>query len=193
MNIITDVLPDSVEYNGKSYAVKTDFKVWLKFHSIITDNTKTPAEKSIDAILCCFDGKRCKRLPDTAEDAIAALLQFFCEKTETKSGKKASKSEKVFDFTEDSGYIYAAFFQEYGIDLSKSSMHWYRFLALLNGLSEDTKLRKIIAWRGVNLSGIKDSERREFYRKMKNRYRLCSGKDSVLCEADIADEINKAF
>ena len=193
MNIITDILPESVNYNGKDYPLKTDFKVWLKFHSIVTDKKSTPAEKSAKAILCCFDSRKCKRLPDTMEDTMALLLKFFSGNTEADSGKYAPKKERVFDFAEDSGYIYAAFFQEYGIDLSESSMHWYRFLALLNGLSENTKLRKIIAWRGVNLSEIKDSGRREYFRRMKSFYRLGKAENGILTEKDIAEEISTAF
>ena len=192
MNIITDILPDSIEYCGKTYPLRTDFKVWLKFHSIVTDKKRTPAEKSTDAILCCFDSKRCKRLPDTVADTMAVLLQFFSACTKEERGKNIPKSDKVFDFTEDAEYIYSSFFQEYGIDLAKSSMHWYRFLALLNGLSENTKLRKIIAWRGVNLSDIKDPKMRSFYHSMKSLYRL-SGANKALTEGNIASELSRAF
>jgi len=193
MNIITDTLPDSIEYKGKSYPVKTDFKVWLKFHQIITDKHKSSAEKSALCILCCFDRVRCKKLPDTCFDALYALLTFFSGDAAPDKGKKSVKREKVFDFTEDAGYIYSAFFQEYGIDLSKCSMHWYRFLALLNSLSESTQLRKIIAWRSVNLSEIKDPKRRDFYRKMKDFYRLSQDGNSALTEGNIASELDKAF
>lgn len=193
MNIITDILPDSIEYKGKNYPVKTDFKVWLKFHKILKDKNKSPAEKSTLSILCCFDGERCKKLPDTSTEALEALLSFFSGGYRTEKGERSAKSEKVFDFTEDSGYIYSAFFQEYGIDLSRTSMHWYRFLALLNGLSESTQLRKIIAWRSVNLSEIKDPKRRDFYRRMKNIYKLSSDRKSALTEGKIASELGKAF
>lgn len=192
MNIITDILPESVEVNGKNYPIKTDFKVWLKFHSVMCDKEKSPAERATNAILCCFDGEKDKRLPERLEDAVYALLRFYSKGADGKSGKGASKAEKVFDFTEDSDYIYAAFFEQYGIDLAKCSMHWYRFLALLNGLSENTQLRKIIAWRSVNLSEIKDDKKREFYRKMKNIYGLKSGA-GAFSEMDMANELSKAF
>lgn len=192
MNIITDALDDSVKFNGKIYPVKTDFKVWLKFHQIVTDKSKSSAEKSASCILCCFDSVRCKKLPDTLDDTMEVLFKFFSANNEPQSGKTGKQSKKVFDFTEDSGYIYTSFFQEYGIDLSKINMHWYRFLALLNGLSENTQLGKIIAWRSVDLSKIDDPKRRDFYRRMKNLYKLDLS-DASLCEGDIADEISRAF
>jgi hypothetical protein len=193
MNIITDILPDCVEYKGKNYPVKTDFKVWLKFHQIMKDKNKSPAEKSTNAILCCFDRGRCKELPDTCFEAIEALFNFFSGSRNSENGNNSPKREKVFDFTEDAGYIYSAFFQEYGIDLAFSSMHWYRFLALLNGLSESSQLRRIIAWRSINLSEITDTKRRDFYRRMKNFYKLSDGGNSALSEGNIASELDKAF
>lgn len=193
MNIITDKLPDSIEYKGNNYPVKTDFKVWLKFYQIIKDKNKSPAEKSTEAILCCFDRERCRKLPDTCNDALEALLSFFSGSSMPENGKMTKRREKVFDFAEDAGYIYSAFFQEYGIDLADSSMHWYRFLALLNGLSESNQLRKIIAWRSVNLSEIKDPKRRAFCRRMKEFYRLSDDGISVLTEGNIASELDKAF
>ena len=192
MNIITDALDDSVEFKGKVYPVKTDFKVWLRFHQIVTDKNKNSAEKSASCILCCFDSARCKRLPDTLEEAMELLFKFFAAGNEPKGGKKVKAGKKVFDFTEDSGYIYASFFQEYGIDLAKTNMHWYRFLALLNNLSENTQLGKIIAWRSVDLSKIEDPKRRDFYRRMKNLYKFDTG-DERLTEGNIADEISRAF
>ena len=193
MNIITDILPESIEYKGTDYPVKTDFKVWLKFYQIIKDKNKSPAEKSTQAILCCFDRERCKKLPDTCIDALEALLSFFSGGNKPENSKNAEKRDRVFDFTEDAGYIYSAFFREYGIDLSKCGMHWYRFLALLNGLSESTQLKKIIAWRSVNLSEIKDPKRRDFYRRMKSFYKLSGDGNSVLTEGNIASELDKAF
>lgn len=192
MNIITDALCDSVEFKGEIYPVKTDFKVWLKFHQIVTDKSKNSAEKSTSCILCCFDSKRCKRLPDTLEDTMEVLFKFFAAASSNKNGKKRKKCKKVFDFTEDSEYIYSSFFQEYGIDLAKTNMHWYSFLALLNGLSENTRLGKIIAWRSVDLSKIEDPKRRDFYRRMKDLYELESS-DERLTEVNIADELSRAF
>ena len=124
---------------------------------------------------------------------MAVLLRFFSGNTEPERGKNVSKKEKVFDFTEDADYIYAAFFQDYGIDLSVTDMHWYKFLALFNGLSENTKLRKIIAWRGVRLSDIKDAKLREQYRKIKSFYRLKGDNRSAISADGIADELSRAF
>lgn len=191
MNIITDVLPESVSIGGKHYPVKTDFKVWLKFYKIINDSKKSPAEKFTEAVLCCFDVQNCKKLPDSYEETMMLLFDFFAGMPKGQDGGKPS--EKVFDFTEDSGYIYSSFFQEYGIDLSESSMHWYKFLALLGGLSEKSQLKRVIAWRSINLADIDDPKRRNFYRKMKEFYMLKGDGNSAIAEKNIAEELAKAF
>lgn len=189
MNIICDRLPENVSFGGKKYPIKTDFKVWLKFHEIVTDKSKSPAEKFTDAVLCCFDSQKCKKLPDSYSDTMSLLFDFFAGMPKEKKAVKSA--EKVFDFTEDSEYIFASFFQEYGIDLSESSMHWYKFLALLGGLSENSQLKRAIAWRSINLSDIEDPKRRNFYRKMKEFYSLNG--NSALNEKSFAEELSKAF
>lgn len=191
MNIITDKLPESVSLCGKSYPIKTDFKVWLRFHEIIKDKGKSPAEKFTDAVLCCFDPYKCKNLPDSYEETLSVLFSFFAGTPKGKNGTKPA--EKVFDFTEDADYIFASFFQEYGIDLSESSMHWYKFLALLNGLSENSRLKKAVAWRSINLAEIEDTKRRNFCRKMKEFYRLKGSGNTELGENSIAEELARAF
>lgn len=190
MNIITDRLPETVIFGGKKYPIKTDFKVWLRFHGIITDKNKSPAEKFTDAVLCCFDSEKCKKLPDNYEETMSVLFSFFAGMP--KEAKTAKPVEKVFDFTQDSEYIFVSFLAEYGIDLSESSMHWYKFLTLLGGLSESSQLKKAIAWRSVNLADIKDSKKRSLYRKMKEFYSL-KDKTPALNEKDFAEKLSKAF
>ena len=191
MNIITDALPESVSIQGKSFPVKTDFKVWLKFHGIMTDKSKSPAAKFTEAVLCCFDSDSCKKLPDSYEETLKLLFDFFAGMPKEKKGGK--DKEKVFDFTEDAEYIFVSFFAEYGIDLSESKMHWYKFLALLGGLSEQSLLKRVIAWRSVNLADIEDAKKRNFYRRMKETYRLTGDGNSAMSEESIADELSKAF
>lgn len=46
----------------------------------------------------------------------------------------------------DGDYIYAAFMQNYKIDLMETGLHWHKFLALLKGLS-GTMLNEIMGYR----------------------------------------------
>ena len=50
--------------------------------------------------------------------------------------------KQPFDFEEDADLIYAGFMQQYGIDLQESSMHWWKFMILLENLGNGTRLQK---------------------------------------------------
>lgn len=49
-------------------------------------------------------------------------------------------------FIRDADYIYSSFMMDYKINLHKEigKMHWHVFLSLLNGLSDDTKFKKVL-------------------------------------------------
>ena len=69
----------------------------------------------------------------------------------------------VLDFAIDADYIYAAFMEQYGIDLLTARLHWYSFNALLHGL-HDTELNNII-----NARLYKPSGRNDEYEKTKQK------------------------
>ena len=59
------------------------------------------------------------------------------------------------------------------IDLQETKyMHWWKFKALFDGLNENTEIVKIMGYRSINLSQIKDIEKRKYYKKMKRLYAL---------------------
>lgn len=83
----------------------------------------------------------------------------------------AGSYEIAFDYASDAPYIVAAFQQTYGIDLTTSTMHWWRFRALFLSLPEDTLMHKIMCWRTADLSGMQ-SEERQRYELLRGAYAL---------------------
>lgn len=80
-----------------------------------------------------------------------------------------------YSLTQDAGYIYASFLQDYNIDLldSRGKMHWYKFRALLESLRDDTTIKTIIGIRQAELPSGKGTEKeRNELIKLKNRYKL---------------------
>lgn len=57
--------------------------------------------------------------------------------------------DQAFDFTQDAGYIFAAFWQAYRIDLQKERkrLDWREFIALFQGLPDSTRLSEIMSIR----------------------------------------------
>lgn len=126
-------LQDSIEFDGVTYALKTDFRVWIQFDHNIQHH------KIADA--CVFDGK----VPTDA-GALKPLMEFY--RSPNVTPKSSSSTERAVDMVWDGDYIVASFMQAYGIDLTTIEyMHWHVFKALLYGLPEDTVMSHIMSYR----------------------------------------------
>ena len=51
-------------------------------------------------------------------------------------------------------------------------MHWWKFKALMENLNEDTQFVKIMGYRAIDISKIKDKEEKARYKKLKKIYAL---------------------
>lgn len=78
--------------------------------------------------------------------------------------------ERILDFRIDSDYIYSAFMQDYKIDLCEAKMHWHKFKALLNGISENTRLCQIMGYRSYTGEQVENHDK--IYKKLKNAWEL---------------------
>ena len=83
-------------------------------------------------------------------------------------GKEVEKSneEPDMDFEQDMDYIETSFMSDYGIDLSKEKMHWWKFYNLINGLSNSELgnccvLNRVRNLRRFDATTIKDSKERQ--------------------------------
>lgn len=147
LNLAKVKLPDCIECGGKFYNIKTDFRIWLGFSQTV--NEKSAVVDDVDFVYS--DG-----VPSVEEkaEAFKKLLDFYMPKNELP--RKISDEDagaKILDYTIDADYIFAAFLEQYGIDLLQVNeeghaieLHWHKFLALLSGL-HGTKLNEIMSWR----------------------------------------------
>ena len=60
--------------------------------------------------------------------------------------------------------IYAAFMQQYHIDLLTVNLHWYEFKSLFDGLTENTQLIKVIGYRTTEIDKMPKEQRKEALR-----------------------------
>ena len=189
MNIITDALPSFVIIKDKKYTVRCDFKTWLRFYKII--NSDEPEVKKIASAIALIYVE----LPENIIEAVEGLKEFYSgELNEYKStsDKKAS-SKKTFDFEYDSELIYSAFLQQYNIDLAKCDMHWWKFKALFHNLTEETKFIKVVQYRGMDTSKMKDKEQKKFYEEMKRIYKLPDNRTKEEKENDFVNDFIDNF
>lgn len=185
MNMFTEKLPDTITVKGIEFPVKTDFRTWIRFSEIMASSDSV-AVKVATAIKLIFD-----TLPPSLEETIRGMMEFFAASKKQTPGK--GKSKRIYDFSYDASLIYAAFLQQYKIDLTESNMHWWKFRALLSGLNDDTLFVKVIGYRSANLNQIKDKDRKAFYRQMKEVYRLPDNRTEEEREADMIAELEGAF
>lgn len=187
MSILTETLPDHLLIKGKKCRIRTDFKTWLKLSEIIGEDDEF-ANKIPKILALIF-----YELPPNLNYAFVAMMEFYSREQACKRKGGEGKSKAVFDFDYDGDLIYAAFLQQYNIDLCDTDMHWWKFKALFNGLSEDTHFAKVVQYRSVDLSKIKDKDMRMQYIKLKGAYRLPERRSEAQKEADISGAFEKMF
>lgn len=187
MNILLDRLLDYVEADGRRYKIKTDFRVWIRFDVLISQGQLAP-ETLLEILKLCYNLDHSHTMPPTAEKALYALACFYTGEQIGNEKKEAQteKQKRIYSFEADADYIYTAFMSQYGINLNKIKyLHWWEFKALFCGLDDTHKLSKIMEYRAVDLSKIKDKEQKRFYTKMKRLYSLPDNRTQEQKEADM--------
>lgn len=190
MNLLIDLVPTSVNINNKKYEINSDFRISILFELLMQDISIDDRDKLIMGLNLYYKDippKRCWK------EAIEKILWFYrCGKDSMKSkGKGKGKSDiRIYSFEHDDDYIYAAFMDQYGIDLQDiEELHWWKFKAMFKSLREDNEIVKIMGYRNIDLSKIKDKEQKAYYKKMQNLYKLPVSKG----EQEKLEEIEKAL
>lgn len=173
------------EYEGLK--LNTDFRSSILFELLMQDTTIEPKIKIGLALQLYYE-----TIPQDTNKALKGILWFYtCGKNQDTGGGKVCKKEKkqIYSFDYDDKYIYSAFMEQYGIDLTETNMHWWKFRAMFNGLNEDTLFSKIMGYRSIDISSIKDKQQKDYYKKMKNMYRLPDNRSQEQKESDFANAL----
>lgn len=157
MNILIDRLPETVKIRGVEYPIRTGFRTSVLFELLVRDK-KVKDEYKIDGLLRLYYEK----MPPDREEAVKQALWFYnCgkeqKKKETKNKTSAAfrKNKALYSFEKDAHLIYAAFKDQYGIDLQDiEDLHWWKFSAMFDGLKNDHPIRQIMEIRGMSTSGM---------------------------------------
>lgn len=177
-------LDDTVEINGNKYLLNMAFDNILRLFDLLKDKEIDDTTKIEVGLLMLIDDK----LDDySIEEKAEIFSQLFVHAVGKPKKKQlvdldgnpmpeiSEEDEKVFDFVQDAEYIYASFMHTYGIDLfeQQGKLHWKKFKALLNGLSEDSIFSRVVGIRTAELpSGKGMQKERERLRKLKQKFAL---------------------
>ena len=174
MNILIDSLPLEVNIDGTECTINSDFRTSMIFEMMMGDKELDDKQKIEQALLLYYP-----KVPHNINKAMDQLLWFYrCGKemvTSSGNGNGKGKSTQIYSFDFDDDYIYSAFLDQYGIDLQDvENLHWWKFKALFKSLREENEIVKIMGYRSMDLSKIKDKEQKEHYKKMKDLYKIQS-------------------
>jgi len=155
MSMIIDKLPYYVEIKGKRYKINVDYRVMLKFQMIMQDMSIEDSEKLLKSLKMFYPAFfEIIKSKDEINEATQKLIWFYkCGRSQENHGKnkKSGKSKRpTFSYELDDQYIYSAFLQDYGVDLTKDRIHWWKFKAMELGLKDDTQYEKIKSYRSYD-------------------------------------------
>lgn len=176
MNLLK-ALPNTVICNGRAFSVYTDFRVWMRFE--IELDKWHEGDPFVIGYLFKNDVPINPELKD--------ILAF--SRPHSELPRKISDDDvTVIDWEIDAELIYAAILGQYGIDLFEVEyLHWHKFLAMIKGLNESTKLREVMQYRAYKKENGKNVDQ---YERLKNAWEI---RKLTYEEEQELDEFNKAF
>lgn len=185
MFLLAYPIEDVLSIDGVEYEIDMNFDTVLRLIDMLSDS-ELDDETQIETGLVMLLGV------DLDYD-IEKKAEIFYELFEQKiaQGRKAEQAvdiagnpmpsapdeeeESIYSLVEDATYIYASFYQDYGIDLFdfQGAMHWNKFSALLGGLRENTKFKEVLGIRTMEIPTGKGSQKEATrIKKLKKAYAL---------------------
>lgn len=191
MNLLIDEVPTTVIIDDVEFEINSDFRISMMFELLINDPELSERERLYQALILYYP-----IIPSNLEAAVDKIMWFYkCGKEEQEENNNTNKSsgkktvKKIYDYEHDSEIIFASFMKSYNINLQRDNLHWWEFKSLFDNIDEDSKLYKIMEIRSVNLSQVKDKDKKNYYKKMKDLYKL---PDNISkSEKEKLDEIGK--
>ena len=176
--------PRYAEVAGVQYEINTDYRVALKCFEVIEDPNICDEERALAVIYLLFG-----EVPtDHLEDFLRIAGDYL------RCGEKAEAQEsaqKDMDFTADEKYIAASFMSDYQIDLSKTDMHFWQYIHLIQGFTERSVMSRVREIRNYDIEELKDP---------KSRAKMVKAKQAVAlpdkfsrAEQEAIDEFEKLF
>ena len=155
------------------YPIYPDFRNMIQFERALADEKLPDAAKVYAGFQLLFE-----KIPPDFDDAVQKLFWFYCggaEETEAEKRRREATvhAPRAYDFDKDAALIYSAFRTTYNIDLATVDfLHWWEFRALLFSLPDTTPMGRIIYYRTVDISEIKDRAMKKAVQKQKDHWKL---------------------
>ena len=187
-NLILDKLPN---FTPNGFKIRTDFRESIKFE-LLMQNDKINENDKVKLALNLYYYDISLKDTESLKMAINDILWFYkCgkEEQEKETSRKiiGGHPKRIYSYEFDAEYIFSAFMEQYEIDLNKEYLHWWKFRSLFNSLNEEVLFSKIMSYRAIDLSKIKDKDMKKYYKKMKKIYTLPDLRSEEEKENDFAE------
>ncbi|MGG5333834.1 Gp15 family bacteriophage protein [Enterococcus sp. AZ163] len=176
-------LEDKIEIGGAVYELNLSYDRVLRFFDILADSELTDTFRFKIAFKLLLDVDDIEQLLTLEQqyEVIQAIIQEYIVKEKPSvvlasfsKEKERDKEKEYYSVKEDADIIFASFFYDYKIDLlsERGKLHWQKFKALLNNLSESSKLNKVIEIRKWKPSEHTTAEERKQMEELQAFYSL---------------------
>lgn len=180
MNLLIDRPPETVRIGGTEVPIHSDFRTSVLFELLMQDDEVDDLQKLERTIALYFpDGYPAGKEP--AEVFRAVLWFYRCgrsdkerkrERTDAEAAEEAAEEadggERAYSFDYDDEYIYAAFRQQYGLNLAEVEyLHWWEFRAMFKGLDHNCEFAKIMGYRTARITAEMSKTEKAFLHRMK--------------------------
>lgn len=165
--------PRFIKVNNKKYEINTDFRVAIKCQEIATDESISDFERALAIIYTLYGEEGINSTED-----YEMLLELAKKYLSCGQGVDSNSNEEPdMDFSQDMDYIEASFMSDYNIDLTNTTIHWWKFYNLINGLSNSEMgnccvLNRIRNLRNLDIRDIKDPKELKKIKKAKEQVAL---------------------
>lgn len=168
-NVLMDPLPE--EWNG--YRLNTDFTIGIQMMQAQYDNAIADFEKTDSLMYLLFaDEDGSLREHPEGEEFKECVNWFLNGWFHDHPEERRDKTRNV-DYDVDQWRIYADFLQVYGIDLSSTDMHWWKFCGLLwNMPYRQSAFQQVVYARTAVPDRNSGAEERKRIRENKKKYAL---------------------
>lgn len=172
---LTDSFDDTLQYGDVTFHLNLAFDRVLKAYEILENDIFDKVEKV--HVLWQLFVRNHDSVPVAFEHKNYFVREIFKQHLEKEQTSVESEGDKpLFDLHKDAGYIYASFLYDYNMDLfeQQGELHWKKFLALINGLSDDSKFKEVVGIRGAKVPAPNkhNKEERDRIIKLKRIYAL---------------------
>lgn len=201
MNVLIEGLPKTVKVNGSPFLINTEFYIAMIFVELMSDRYLTPYEKIMQSIKLWYIETPPIKTNKEILDAFNAIMWFYTMGESEEEKKQQSQTvnriresnNRILDYEADQAYIVSAYQQQYNIDLTVENIHWWRFKMLFNGLTDKTKIVKILQYRSMTIDPKMPENQKKFYQEMKQLYALPDNRTEEEKERDFQDQLNIAL